>query len=312
MDTLNWKKISLYLTLAYFFSWSIFYLCKRLLGQEDHLGTTVAVLLFMLGPAAAALAVQHLIYKKSLKCLGLSFDKSRARHYITIVFVFLGITGCTFGIIYLLGNVLEVKQFGKLDFSAQHFNNRLWALLPPSLEIREADLPVLPPIPLFFLILIQGIVAGATFNIPLMLGEELGWRGLLYHETKQMGLVKSAVFTGFFWGLWHTPLILEGLNYPDYPKYGVALMAVFTMTISPLFSYARLATNSILGPCLLHGCINATGAVYLLYIRDGSELYATLTGASGIAGVILVTAALFFKDARPIAFFNEKYTKNSI
>ena len=42
-----------------------------------------------------------------------------------------------------------------------------------------------------------------------------------------MGFLKTSVLTGFIWGVWHAPIILQGHNYPQHPVAGVTGLAGF-------------------------------------------------------------------------------------
>ena len=75
---------------------------------------------------------------------------------------------------------------------------------------------------LLFLSIGQVLMAGPTINAIVALGEELGWRGLLMHELKSLGFWRSSFAIGFFWGLWHLPMIVNGYNYPGYPILGLS------------------------------------------------------------------------------------------
>ena len=128
-----------------------------------------------------------------------------------------------------------------------------------------------------------------------MFGEEFGWRGLMFRETQKMGFLKASAFIGLVWGIWHFPIILMGHNYPNHPFLGILMMCLFTIALSPLFTYVRIKTKSILGSCMLHGMINATGVMYALYITNGNGLYSFIAGWAGvIAGVVLTICILHF------------------
>ena len=46
---------------------------------------------------------------------------------------------------------------------------------------------------------------------------------------------------------------------------------------------------------MMHGMINASGALYALYIANGNELYSFIAGWAGIiAGIVLTLCILLF------------------
>ena len=74
-------------------------------------------------------------------------------------------------------------------------------------------------------------------------------------------------------------------------------MCLFTTAISPIFAYVRLKTQSVLGACLLHGMINATGVLFGLFIVNFNELYSSIAGWAGVLAGIIITAFIYLLDA---------------
>jgi membrane protease YdiL (CAAX protease family) len=152
--------------------------------------------------------------------------------------------------------------------------------------------------------LAQGIIAGSTISLPFMFGEEFGWRGLMVSETRKMGFLKASAFIGLVWGLWHLPVILMGHNYPNHPYLGIIMMTLLTISLSPLFAYVRIKTKSILGACMIHGMLNGTGAMYMLYIANGNELYSTIAGWAGIIAATVITICILVFDKKFVKEYN--------
>ena len=72
-----------------------------------------------------------------------------------------------------------------------------------------------PPLPeplLLALVLLQGLFAGATVNLPAALGEELMWRGYLWERLRERGFWPATLEIGFHWGLWHAPHVGVGVT----------------------------------------------------------------------------------------------------
>jgi membrane protease YdiL (CAAX protease family) len=204
----------------------------------------------------------------------------------------------TFGIIALFGNSHLLPQFGQLDFTQEHFDLLLRELASGKIDLDTVEIPHITPLLGFSAMLGQAIIGGSTLSLPFMFGEEFGWRGLMFRETLKMGFLKASAFIGLVWGIWHFPAILMGHNYPHHPYLGILMMCLFTMAVSPLFTYVRIKTKSILGPCMLHGMINATGAMYALYIANGNELYSFVAGWAGIIAGIALTICIFLFDKK--------------
>ena len=95
------------------------------------------------------------------------------------------------------------------------------------------------------------------------------------------------------WGIWHAPIILHGLNYPQHPVEGVGMMIVFTILLSPLLCYVRVKTKSVIGPSVMHGTVNGVAGISVAFAKGGSDLVVGLTGLSGFIVLLLANAVLF-------------------
>ncbi|ALU11775.1 abortive phage infection protein [Ignicoccus islandicus DSM 13165] len=105
-------------------------------------------------------------------------------------------------------------------------------------------------------LLLLGIIAGMSANAIVALGEEIGWRGFMYRELKDIGRTKAAIIIGVTWALWHWPLIAYGYNFPDSKLLG---LLPFAVTLIPLTYLMLLITElgGIVPNAVLHGVINA-------------------------------------------------------
>ncbi|MEZ0374424.1 MAG: lysostaphin resistance A-like protein [Candidatus Sericytochromatia bacterium] len=170
---------------------------------------------------------------------------------------------------------------------------RLAQTLPSEVleQMRAAMLNL--PVPPILVILIQGLFAGATLNTLAALGEELGWRGLLYRELDYLGFWRASGLIGAIWGLWHAPLILQGHNYPEHPQAGVVLMILWCMLLSPWFSLIRLKSRGVWAPALLHGTLNGSFGLSLSLLSGGSDLLVGMTGLAGLLVLAGLDLALF-------------------
>ncbi len=149
-----------------------------------------------------------------------------------------------------------------------------------------------------FIAILQGLGAGATINAFFALGEELGWRGLMLRELAHKGFWTSAAIIGVVWGVWHAPLILQGHNYPDNPMLGVFAMTIFCLLLSPLFSWVTLKCRSVIAAAIMHGTLNATGALSIIFLDNFADLVVGITGAVGLSILLVLNIALYF-FARP-------------
>ncbi|WP_019550788.1 type II CAAX prenyl endopeptidase Rce1 family protein [Thermus scotoductus] len=140
---------------------------------------------------------------------------------------------------------------------------------------------------LFPLVLIlSALVAGATVNLLAALGEELLWRGYLWEKLKVRGFWPASLEIGFWWGLWHAPLILAGHNYPREPLLGVPMMILFTLALTPGLLWVREKAGSVLAAALFHGTLNAIAGLSLLLVERTHDL---LIGVVGLPGLFLLS-----------------------
>jgi uncharacterized protein len=267
------KKIALFLGITFIVDWSLVSLFLVLGGKLDGEGMTILGAVYMIVPMLAAIIIQKVIFKEALvKPLGISFKINR-----------------WFFIAWLMPLVLAFAIFG------------VGLLLPGTgytsekLDLIRQQLPGLPVHPLLFIIVLT-LIAGTTINAILGFGEELGWRGLLQKEFSLLGFWKSSALIGFIWGVWHAPLILLGLNYPQHPEWGVLLMILWTVAIAPLFSYIRLKSSSVIASSIFHGSINATPGLIILMTMGGNDLTVGITGLAGFIVILIADAAIFLFD----------------
>lgn len=296
---MNWKKINLYLLLSFAISWISLYIMNLAGIEYGSLPSIIVLAVFYMGsPALATFIIQKYIYKEGFKIYGWTFEKKYLKQTLLTIVYFLLLFGFTMLFILALGNTSIIPEFGQFSFSQDVFDTNLRILIEEKsgMDLSDADLPSMPANILFFAIMLQAIIAGCTVNLPFMFGEEFGWRGLLLKETQSMGFLKANLFIGFVWGVWHAPIIFLGHNYPNYPYFGILMMCFFTISLSPLFAYVRLKTQSILAPSMLHGMINASAGLFILYVTDANELYGSLAGWAGVFSGVFITIMIFLFD----------------
>ena len=296
---MNWKKIGNFLGIAYGFSYlaaEIMYVRGIEFGK--FLSLFIVACFYMPAPAMAALIVQKYVYKEPLSEIGWMLKGIRWKWIVFTILISMSFILGTLGVVWIAGNGLGVSNFGTLDFSSEGIIQKLAEIVsaggsdvPVDIEAELEKLPFeIGAIPLMLISFVGAIFAAFTVNLPFMFGEEFGWRGLLVKETQQLGFLNSNLFIGLAWGLWHAPIILLGHNYPEYPVIGVGMMCLFTIGLAFPFAYVRFKTNSILGPCVMHGMINGTAAITLYFTWGGHSL---VTGVTGVAGLIVIAAVAY-------------------
>jgi len=145
------------------------------------------------------------------------------------------------------------------------------------------------PPPPFAVLLLAGaggaVVAGWTINGLFAMGEEYGWRGLLWEELEHLGVVRANLVIGTVWGLWHAPLILQGYNYPGRPVLGTLAMVALCIGMSFTLTGVRRLTGSLLPVAAAHGSFNALAPI-LLILAPGTD--PILTGPLGLTGALVL------------------------
>jgi membrane protease YdiL (CAAX protease family) len=147
----------------------------------------------------------------------------------------------------------------------------------------------LPPLASFVL---QGLALGPTLGIIGGLGEELGWRGLLYGQLIPSGFWRCTIVTGLLWALWHVPLTLQGYGYPHHPLLGTAVAVIYIVLFAPLMTFVRMRAGSVIAPAILHGTADATVLLTLALVSGGGDLTTGWGSLSSIAVLVVVDAVI--------------------
>ncbi|MFC4541376.1 CPBP family intramembrane glutamic endopeptidase [Halosolutus amylolyticus] len=280
------RKVGLFLALAFGISWTgAIGLFLAGIDPASTLGTVLVVVVFMWAPAISAIVVQRRNGESVRAGCGLARGRLR---WVALAWVApIGLLAATIGVGLAIPGVSLTTDYAAfladLGLTAEQIED--------SIAVLEG-LPV-PPIVLF---VVQGLVAGLTINALAALGEELGWRGLLLAELAPLGFWRLSAVTGVVWGIWHAPIILQGHNFPAAPIVGVAVMTVWTVAASPVFTYLTVRARSVLAATFFHGTFNAVGWFSLLYLTGAGELLIAPVGVAGIGAAVLATAACVAHD----------------
>ena len=287
MKALN--KTSLFLLLVFIISFSTAGIYKLLGGTgTGTIGFTIFGAAYMFLPAICVLIVEKLVHKEKIKTrLLLSFKLNR---WFIVAWLFMPLVSfATLGISLLFPEInYNHEMTGLLE--------RLATILSPE-EIEKAKLSLQAlPISYLWIVLFQGLFAGLTINALFAFGEELGWRGFLLRQFRQMSFIKASLTIGFIWGIWHAPMILMGHNYPQHPEIGVLMMIVFCILITPFHLYITIKAKSVIAAAILHGTLNATAAISIIGISGGNDLNSGVTGLPGFIVMCVFIIILFFYD----------------
>lgn len=285
---MRFKKVILFIGLTFFANWfmaALFFALGGKWGSPSSLAFTAS---YMFVPMVMAIVVQKLIYKEPLKePLGISF-KLNWWFLVAwllppvIVFACLGVS------LLLPGAEYSPSMEGLLE--------RFESLLTPE-QLRQMENQAnILPVPPIWAGLLLGLIAGVTINAVAGFGEELGWRGFLQKEFAYMGFWKSSAIIGVIWGVWHGPVVLLGHNYPQHRLLGVVMMTLLTLLLAPIFSYIRLKANSVIAAAIMHGTLNATAGLSIVFVKGGNDLTVGIVGLAGFIVFACVNTALIVYD----------------
>ena len=280
--------IGLYIAISFALSWLIVLVFLSSGGRWGTPASMAIAALYMFMPMVAAILVQKIYYREPLKRpLGISFKFNRWWLVAWLLPPLIAIA--TIGVSLLL----PIVQYAP-DMTG-FFERYAGMLSPQQLEQMRTQMDIFP-VHVFWIALLQGLIAGITINAVAGFGEELGWRGFLLKELGHMNLWKSSLIVGVVWGIWHTPIILQGHNYPQHPVVGVFMMIAFCLLLSPIFSYLRIKSRSVIPAAIAHGSLNATAGLSIMMIRGGNDLTVGLTGLAGFITLLIVNAVIFLSD----------------
>ena len=132
------------------------------------------------------------------------------------------------------------------------------------------------------------------------LGEEAGWRGVMYPYLKnKLGPVLGKLVGGALWGIWHWPLVILGSYFyeGDYfgkPVLGPVMICLSLCAFGILIDYVYEKTSCIWIPSLMHAAMNSS-AMPLMFLLKGGYSHLSILGPNcfGLLGClpVMVVAA---------------------
>lgn len=278
------KKVFPFIFLSFALAWGIWvtvWLMGIKLGQPiQQIGTIIAMWM-----PALAYFILKAVNPRSYR-LGAGFRLAFKKNWKFFLLAMWGPTILTFIGVVLYFLVFR-EQFS-LSFS--------------SLGQMLAELGVkTPALPLEMIVLSQVLAAmtyGPVVNSFLAMGEEIGWRGFLFPTLREeFSPLHSHLLVGLIWSLWHLPINLQGYNfgltYWAYPWWGILAMFFFCFSVGVLLSYMMEKTHTLWAPALLHGAVNASAGIGMLFqISSQQTLAMRIFGPSPVG--LLAGLPFFF------------------
>jgi membrane protease YdiL (CAAX protease family) len=287
------KKATLFVLITFVISFLLAGIYKLMGGDySNKLAFTLLGTAYMFVPAISVLIIKKLIHKEAIvRDLLISFKINKWFVFAwfimpIVIFVSLGISLLFPGITY------DPEMTGMLTRMQSMMTPEEYEKIAEQMQASLQSMPINP----VWLSLIQGLIAGITINAVAAFGEELGWRGFLLHEFRNMKFLKASLIIGFIWGIWHAPMILMGHNYPQHPEAGILMMTIFCMLLSPLLMYITIKAKSVIAAAIAHGTMNAIAGISVMMIKGGNDLNAGITGLAGFIAIIVFVALIFVYD----------------
>jgi uncharacterized protein len=282
------NKTCLFLIFTFVISWSIAAIFWSIHENFNfQIGFTILGTIYMFIPFISAILVKVIHKEPIMSDFLISFKINR--WFFIAWLIFPVIVFCSLGISLLFPNITYNPELTGM------FDRMNEALTPEQIEEFKTKINSLP-INFIWLTLIQGLIAGATINAVAAFGEETGWRGFLLKNLRDMRFFKAALIIGFIWGIWHTPLILMGHNYPQHPRIGVLMMIVFCILLAPIMQYLTIKSKSVIAAAIAHGTLNAIAAISIMAVSGGNDLTTGITGIAGFITLFISVLAIFVYD----------------
>ena len=295
----NARLMFVFLLIAFGLSWLLALPLWLGDGLADPLFGVVAVAM-MFTPAVAAIVVVFVVERPQHKARALGlWPLKPAGRFIGYLALGLIVPVALILVALPLGALLGVYPADFVTFSA------FQQMLDTQLAVAGvAELPI--PIGILVGLQLINVLFGAFINLIPALGEELGWRGWLLPKLMPLGTVPALVLSGVVWGLWHSPLILLGYNYPAAPGWlGLTMMIGMCIIVGAVFGWLRLRSESVWPAALAHGAFNAAAGFSLIFAAAGESIdttQATILGWSGwIVPLLLVGVLIATKQFTPAA-----------
>lgn len=130
--------------------------------------------------------------------------------------------------------------------------------------------------------------------LPGVLGEEMGWRGLLVPAlAKNLRFTQVALLSGLLWSMWHWPLMFLGFygNSETPMAYQLATFTLCLVSMSFVMAYIRCKTDSLWPAVTLHMSHNVFLQKFFSPMTEANDATVWFADEFGLA-VPLVAACL--------------------
>lgn len=241
----------------------------------------------------AATILTCVIRKKKLTELGWKWQSWKVQWQSYLIPFFIGLVA--YVIIWFLGGG-DLYNIAFLADKKQSYNLHEWS-----------DLSIF----LFHLCLVASI--SFFVSIPSILGEEIGWRGLLVPElAKVTSFTVVVLVSGVLWSAFHWPLIFLGLygNNDTSIYYQLFFFTLFITSTGTIMAYIRLKTGSVWTAVMYHGASNIFIQKVFTPITITNQNSSYYVDEFGAVLALVATAVAFFFWRKGVKEFSSLTQKN--
>lgn len=288
---MNYAKIFSFLALSLGIVWMSIFISSAF---DWGLVGAIALNVFHLWvPGLAAIIVQSWVYQEPLSRYGWSRRGFGPKWILASIFGPYALIAAAIGVVYVMGNLFHVPGFGFVVFGqgdasfGQEVTTWISNVLPFSPHLMMPQEMWI----LVVVLLVAGFFFGPTFGLMTSLAEELGWRGLMLEETKQLGFWGSNLLIGLLWALWFMPQFLLLNEATGSALFWEALTYMgYCIAFSFPLAYLSRKSSTIFGSAIFRGVFNIVGMVPFFFIWGEDPLVGSV---SGLAGMLLFAVLTF-------------------
>lgn len=285
------NKIKLFIAFVFIISYAlaaVYYLLNG--GRGSQTGFTIMAGIYMFIPMISVFIVKKICRERLFSDLLISFKINKWFFIAWLIFPIFSIF--TLGLNILFPGITYNPEMTGFISRFESFA----AISPEAIEEFQNQINSIPNIVFVLILLLQGLIAGTTVNAVAGFGEEIGWRGFLLKELKEMYFLSASLIIGLIWGIWHAPLILMGHNYPEHPQIGVLMMTIYCILLTPIFLYITIKAKSVITAAIAHGTHNAVFGIVIMATEGGNDLTRGTTGIIGFLALIIFNIGFFAYD----------------
>ena len=137
------------------------------------------------------------------------------------------------------------------------------------------------------------------------LGEEVGWRGILYPYLKERyGRTKGRIIGGLIWAIWHFPVNMIGAGTLGERFLNLIPYYIMAISFGIILDIYYVGSKTIWLPAFGHGVIDAVAMITIIFTVSGVETFKFLgpspTGLFGALIALVIALWLTKREEREI------------